>query len=269
MAAKQTFLIGHNYPLTGSFQGNGTYASSTLTSDATLPADGTTLSIGQVTYQLKTVPTQANDIFIGGTAAATLVSIGKAINGTGVVGTDYYAGTTPSQQVEAGTATATTLPITAQVPGIAPNSITTAIGGATPHLSWTGTNLTGGVDSTAFAVNPATIGSLGADGENEVFFHLIMDSTASTVTIQPEVLFDYDGNNDGIEDLGWSPIYEDSGIGTATTPPANQVAINRTFTGQVAYTFNFRTIADRARLKVKGTGTVLAAFITVGSNQAN
>ncbi len=121
-------------------------ASGTLTSDATLVADAATVVVGSVTYTFKTALTpSANQVLIGGSVAASLINLGKAINLTGVANTDYGAGTVINPDVTVGTVTATTLQVSAKSAGTYGNALTTT--GAT-HLTFGAATLTGGLDGS-------------------------------------------------------------------------------------------------------------------------
>lgn len=90
------------------------------------PTSGDTMTIGTVTYRFRATLAQANDIKIGATLAATQASIVKTLNGTGVAGTDYYAGTTtPHPTVSAGSFAANASVLTARTAGVAGNAIVT------------------------------------------------------------------------------------------------------------------------------------------------
>ena len=106
-------------------------------------ADGDTVTVGSTVYRFKTTMAQANDIQIGGNAAATLVSLAKAINGTGTAGVDFFAGTGKSTEVSA-VATGNTLTVTALTAGTGGNSLAATKSAA--NLGWTNTGgvLTGG-----------------------------------------------------------------------------------------------------------------------------
>jgi hypothetical protein len=119
------------------------FATGTLTSDGTNPSDGDTVTVGSITYTFRNTLAAANDVKIGASAAATVTSLAKAIDGNGVIGTDYNTGTLPSP--EAWTAqTASPLTITARKGGTAGNSIALARAGTTPHFTVSGATLTGG-----------------------------------------------------------------------------------------------------------------------------
>jgi hypothetical protein len=121
-------------------------ASTVLTSNGTIPSDGDTVTIGNKTYTFKSAlsPTEG-EVLIAGSAANALVNLGRAINHTGTPDTDYKCAAAHTQ-VEAGTATATTLPINALVGGTAANAYeTTDTAGV--RLVFTAATLTGGVDN--------------------------------------------------------------------------------------------------------------------------
>ncbi len=98
-------------------------ASGTLTTDETEVADGTEVVVDDQTYIIKTTPAAANDIQIGADADATLLSLSKAINGTGEEGTDYFAGTEACSNVVASAVAAHATTITAKLPGTDGNAI--------------------------------------------------------------------------------------------------------------------------------------------------
>jgi hypothetical protein len=118
-------------------------ADGTLTSDGTSPANNDTVTIGSQTYTFKTTLNgAANEILIGGSAAAAIANLKKAINNSGVAGTDYGTGTVANASVSADTLTSTTLHVTALVAGTGGNTIATTETSA--HLSWGGATLSGG-----------------------------------------------------------------------------------------------------------------------------
>jgi hypothetical protein len=80
-----------------------TSPTATLSSDGTVPVDGDTVTVNNVTYRLKTTMTQANDVKIGASSDATLTSLAKAINQNGTVGTDYFTGTVAPTNVTSST----------------------------------------------------------------------------------------------------------------------------------------------------------------------
>ena len=123
-------------------------ATATLTSDATNVTANDTVTIGAVTYTFKAAPTTvANEVKIGATAADTLANLKKAINLTGVAGTDYGSLTVIHPTVEAGVITATTLKLAAKTGGTAGNALVSTE--ASTHLSFGDTTF---VDTGAAAV---------------------------------------------------------------------------------------------------------------------
>lgn len=132
----------------------GTFASTTLTSDATSPVDASTIVIGSITYTAKTALTgAAYEVLIGGSASVFLDNLKSAINNTGTAGTNYGTGTLAHPQVTATTKTATTLLIKALVAGTAANSIATTVGG-TSHCTWAGATMNSGTPGTGPTATP-------------------------------------------------------------------------------------------------------------------
>lgn len=141
-----------------------------IVSDGTAPADGSTVTVGSITYRFKTVIAQINDVFINTTAANALINLGRAINGTGTPGTDYFTGTVAHPNVVANTPTATILTVSANLPGSWANVVTPVTGIAlaqagTSHVTFkdeggnTITGLIGGDDSLGarlFLINCTT-----------------------------------------------------------------------------------------------------------------
>lgn len=125
-----------------------TYAMGTLTSSGVTPTNGDTVTIGATTYTLKTsnVGMAANDVYINGSAANALINLKKAVNLTGVAGTDYGTGTVANASATAGTITATTLEFTAITVGDPGNLVATTDTAAT--LNWGAATLTGGITDT-------------------------------------------------------------------------------------------------------------------------
>ena len=124
-------------------------ATGTLTSNASTPTDGDTITIGNKTYTLKTtLGTTEGQVLIGGSAANALANLKKAINfdsadGVHPANTKYYCAAAHTQ-VSAGTLGATTLVVNALTAGFAGNVATTKITATTAHLSWGAATLTGG-----------------------------------------------------------------------------------------------------------------------------
>lgn len=143
----------------------GTKASTTLTSDATSPADGATIVIGAVTYTAKTALTgAAYEVLIGGSASAFLDNLKLAINAGSGIGTNYGTGTLAHPYVIATTKTATTLLIQAKVAGTAANSLATTQAG-TSHCTWAGATINSGTPGT---VDPTPLIGFTLDISNNV-----------------------------------------------------------------------------------------------------
>jgi hypothetical protein len=133
--------------------GNKTYtlkdfvkASGTLTSDGTAPSDGDTVTIGNKTYTFKTTltPTEGQ-VLIGVSAAVALDNLKAAVNHTGTPDTDYKCAAAHTQ-VEATTNTNTTQLFVALDAGTAGNALVTTEEGT--HTSFGAATLAGGTDPT-------------------------------------------------------------------------------------------------------------------------
>jgi hypothetical protein len=156
----------------------GTFASTTLTSDATAPADGATIVIGAVTYTAKTALTGVPyEVLIGGSASVFLDNLKSAINDSGTEGTAYGNGTQAHPQVIATTKTATTLLIKARISGTTPNSIATTQAG-TSHCTWAGATVNSGTPGTG--PNPTPLVNFSLDISNNVQFDDAFLSGANT-----------------------------------------------------------------------------------------
>lgn len=122
----------------------GVHAVGTITSDATAPDDGDTVTIGAKTYTFKTTLTgAANEVLIGASAAAALDNLKSAVNASAGAGTTYGTGTTANASVVATTNTDTTQLFVNRTVGTAGNSVATTETSA--HLSFGGATLAGGV----------------------------------------------------------------------------------------------------------------------------
>lgn len=156
----------------GSFGTDGADAKATaLLTAASNPADGDTVTLGAVTYRFKDTMAQANDVKRAGAAADSLANLKKAVNLSGVMGTDYFAGTVIHPTVGAGLLTATTLRFYARTGGTGGNSLASTETSATA-LSFGGATFSGGAaGSGAKAVDfkptgPGTFPVRATDGTN-------------------------------------------------------------------------------------------------------
>ena len=137
--------------------GAGVAASAVLTNNQTAPANTTTVTVGTSVYRFMDTPAQANDIPTG-TASASMLKLFKAITGTGIAGSDYFAGT--AAIAIAATALHTSefvITVTANVVGFAGNLFAKA--STTVTMDWDGETafFTGGID--AQAANDVLIGA--------------------------------------------------------------------------------------------------------------
>jgi hypothetical protein len=150
----------------GNFQiisaGDGSQATGTITntSDGNM-TDGDTVTIDSIVYRFKNAPVQAYDVKIGGTRILTMASFAAAINGSGVSGTDYFAGTAKHPTVLCVALNTTTAHFTMSLMAInggsAGNAIVTTSTAST-RLVMSGATLAGAVDSKVnqIVVNGAT-----------------------------------------------------------------------------------------------------------------
>lgn len=98
-------------------------AAQTLTA-AGVFTDTQTVVVGGKTYTTQTVLTNVDgNVLIGANAAATLVNLKAAINLEAGAGTLYAAAMTSNTQVKATAVTATTLVVSAKIPGTVGNNI--------------------------------------------------------------------------------------------------------------------------------------------------
>lgn len=235
-------------------------ASTLLTSDATAPSDGETVTLGSKTYTFKTALTPTPfEVLIGISASVALDNLKSAVNATAGAGTTYATGTGANPDITAGTKTATTILFTAKVGGKGGNALVSTETSA--HLSF------GSATLTQLEVDPADLGSIAAAGANQVEFHLVnvSDSTA-TLTLAPEELFEYPSNaNPPVQGIGYVPMFEC----LAPSSSKAMVALERTFTGATSYSFQLpKTIADRVHLRMKADKAVTAdLYQSISINQ--
>lgn len=129
------------------------FATSTLTLTPGAIADDK-VEIGGVYYQFASSVSGDADgsstspwkVKVGGSDAISLANLRKAINATGVAGTDYSTGLIAHPTVTATASDATTLSAQAIIPDAAGNDITTSVTVVTTDdgLAWTGATLSGG-----------------------------------------------------------------------------------------------------------------------------
>lgn len=115
---------------------------------------GKLVVVGGKTYTWRstfsTGPTVPNEVKIGANGDACLANLVKAINGSGIEGTDYSVGTVANVNVTAGAVTAHAVTVTAVEHGFVGNLITSTTDEA--KLSWGAATLVGGVGGTLTGV---------------------------------------------------------------------------------------------------------------------
>lgn len=164
---------------------SGVQAQSVLTSTGTAPADAASATIGTTVYVFKTTLTGAAfEVLIGGSAANALANLKKAINLTGVAGTDYGVGTTAHPTVVGYTLTTTTLLVVARVTGTAANSTATTQAG-TSHMTWEATTLGAGTGASVAGV----VGETVTIGVQVYVFVSALSETAGAAPVPGEVLY--------------------------------------------------------------------------------
>jgi hypothetical protein len=145
----------------------GVIASAVLTSNGTIPNDGDRIDIGITRYVFKTTldtggtlytvtsgTNQHVEVLINGSAANALINLKKAINATGVFGTDYTStvAVVANPVGQATTITATQLTVTrffAGTDNYLGSAVTTTVIPQATTLSWSSPIMTGGVNPVA------------------------------------------------------------------------------------------------------------------------
>lgn len=127
------------------------FATGSITSDGTNPADGDTVTVGSITYTFRASVASgvANGVLIGANSASTILALNLAINGNGTPGSTYTVGTQACPEAwSAYPAAGQVIPLNARKGGSAGNSIALARTAAgTPHITLSGATLTGGSGS--------------------------------------------------------------------------------------------------------------------------
>lgn len=129
------------------------------------PADGDTVTVGATTYTFKNDMAAANDIKLGASQSDSIATLVKVLNGTGVSGTDYYAGTTTPNASASAAISGADVTITAKTAGAAGNSVALSATGSSMTAS--GSTLEGGALSTVLPT-VACIFTAGAEDNEAV-----------------------------------------------------------------------------------------------------
>lgn len=161
----------------------GKHAKAVLTNDGTDFADNEVVVIGALTYRMKNTLALAFDVKIGASVTATLASLRKAINGTGIAGTDYFAGTTAHPLVIATASDATTLTAYSRTYGVTNNSLATTETSA--HNAWGGTTLGGAGNTAGVATVTGTFNINGTD----YYFTTELQESVTGVAVANEILW--------------------------------------------------------------------------------
>ena len=161
-------------------------ATTTLTANGTGPADGDQVAIGGKTYTFKTALTGgtglANEVAIGGSTAQALLNLKAAVNAaSGGTGSAYGTGTVANVNVNATTATGTTLLFVANVNGTAGNAITSTTTVAGDESFAAGT-LAGGTAGSTVTVGSQTYTFVAALSHTATANEVISSSEATGLT---------------------------------------------------------------------------------------
>lgn len=119
-----------------------------------------TVTIQGIVYTFKDIVKQAYDVKVGATLTASLLNLKYAINAdttNGKTDVNFGAGTIANTYVAATASDATTLTITARIPGVTPNAYTTTETCA--DASWAGGTMTNGTAGVATTTATVTIGT--------------------------------------------------------------------------------------------------------------
>ncbi len=168
---------------------SGVHAESvlTVTGGGNQIADGYTVTIGSTVYTFKTTLTTggsvAYEVLIGATDTIALANLRKAVNATGVAGTDYGTGTAVHPTVVASASNATTMSVKARTPGVAANTIATTKSGA--EISWPDTTLGGGTGAS----NPGVAGETVTIGAKTYMWVDVLSETNGATAIVNQVLY--------------------------------------------------------------------------------
>jgi hypothetical protein len=174
-ADNMALMLDGNLDHTGALSAiaaTGVYTASAL-------VDTDTITIGAKTYTVQATLTNVNgNVKLGANLTATLLNLLKAINLSGVAGTDYAAAMTLNTDVTATTSDATHLNVTAKALGTAGNTVATT--DTATNGAWGAATLTGGVGPVGptvdiFATAGAVTGWLRFTGDNDVGPKLQLD----------------------------------------------------------------------------------------------
>jgi hypothetical protein len=198
--------------------GYGVAATNTVTSNNTNVSNGDTVTINGAVYTFVTSLSGASyEVLIGANADASLTNLRKAVNGSGIPGTDYGLNTAVNRDVTAGAVTSHAITLTAISTGTIGNSLTLAKSATT--LTVGGATFSGGSNTSSPAGWTKPYSQTGAPFINALLTNgtaqAASGTTSPTVTFAAatalqtgDLLIMYVWTNDGV------------GTNTITTPTA-------------------------------------------------
>lgn len=149
--------------------GAGTLAGGVVTTAAQVVIDSVTYLVTKTLSETIGLPAVANEVLWVTNEATFLANLKKAINDTGVPGTDYGTGTLPHPTVYATTNTATTQVVLAKKTGSAGNSIATTT--TLANYAWGAATLASGTGPTGRLMhNSMTLSAVATTGERFIDF---------------------------------------------------------------------------------------------------
>jgi hypothetical protein len=124
-----------------------------------------TVIVGDRTYTLRAAVAAADDVLIGGTAAATALNLLAAINGGDGEGVEYGTDTVPHQEVTGRSNAAAVVGLVANEAGVAGNTIATTevgTGASFGAVTLLGGLDTGGIKAAYVLAHAASLGATGS-----------------------------------------------------------------------------------------------------------
>jgi len=185
-----------------------------VTSDATAPDTGGTITIGDVVYTFRTAlssPAVPNEVLIGVSAAACLDNLKLAINAGSGAGTNYSTGTLVNSAVEATTNTDTTQLLVKRSTNVSRRDL--RLEESATHIT---TNAVNGKFINGYLQEPGTINAdfdLPGDAKGLI---AILDISVEAGTATLDVKFQYrDPINNKYVDVPGAAFAQKSAVGTS------------------------------------------------------
>jgi hypothetical protein len=176
-------------------------ATGTLTLTPGAITDGDIIVIDGIYYEINTTVVAGAgtvgspySVLKGASDTTALANLRKAINATGVDGTDYSTGLVAHPTVTATASDATSLSAQARTAGTAGNAIATTVGGdsTADGLAWGAATLAGGFDAVVIVVT--------VNGNDKFVDDAITVRSALLIAAVPAT----DGINTGLDDTGFA-----------------------------------------------------------------